>query len=243
MEQTKEKAWSSKYSLVLLPGLDGTGLLFEPFKSCFPNQEKLVVVNYPTDRSLDYDHLAEIVRQRIPTSGSFVLLAESFSGPVAARLLDHPRLSGLILCASFLHTPRSVLLRVLARLPLSLLLRVYCPTFILRFACLGNNCPNSTVKLFRSAIKNVQPSVLEYRLRLLSDFNDLRKIAQTKAPICYLLPSKDKLLPSSCAKDICDSGASVVVRKVKGPHFLLQSSPEEAVAAICEFGNGLCEQI
>jgi hypothetical protein len=241
LAQTKQTQWPPQLKLVLLPGLDGTGLLFEPFLQEFPNRKQLEIVSYPADKNLDYEQLTEIVLEEyIPDSGDFVLLAESFSGPIAARLFDHPRLVAVIFCASFLRTPRPLLLRLFACLPLSRLLRIRCPAFILKFACLGSYCPESTIALFRKAIALVHPQVLEYRVRLLKEINDLKRIERRNLPICYLRPSDDKLIPTSCVRDIRGAANSVVLREVEGSHFLLQSSPKQALIAICEFCSAIC---
>ena len=69
-------------SLVLLPGLDGTGLLFQPLVECLPDAIEPVVVSYPPDQKLGYEELLPLVLERLPAA-PFVLLGESFSGPLA----------------------------------------------------------------------------------------------------------------------------------------------------------------
>ena len=73
-------------TLVLLPGLDGTGLLFEPLLAALPSSIRTQVVAYPPDQSLSLAEYAALVRKLLP-KGDVVLLAESFSGLVALSLL------------------------------------------------------------------------------------------------------------------------------------------------------------
>src|SRR5690349_11939308 len=99
--------------LILLPGMDGTGELFGPLLAELPIELPVAVVSYP-DRAASYaDHVA-VARTELPRDRPFVLLGESFSGPVAVRLAAEApsNLRGLILCASFLTCP-SPLLRAL----------------------------------------------------------------------------------------------------------------------------------
>jgi pimeloyl-[acyl-carrier protein] methyl ester esterase len=62
--------------LVLLPGLDGTGLLFRRLLSALPNELQAKVVSYP-NQALDLEQLAAHVLRQLPAQ-RVVLLAESF---------------------------------------------------------------------------------------------------------------------------------------------------------------------
>ena len=57
----------AKPTLVLLPGMDGTGDLFAPFVNAVENRFLVQVVRYPTDRVLDYEGLFALVRSGLPT--------------------------------------------------------------------------------------------------------------------------------------------------------------------------------
>lgn len=94
-------------TLILLPGMDGSGLLFAPFVRALPAWVHPVVVAYPADRPLDYAGHLEIVRASLPAAGPFVLLGESFSGPLAlmAAAVKPKGLCGVVLCASFICSP------------------------------------------------------------------------------------------------------------------------------------------
>ena len=93
--------------LVLLPGLDGTGVLFRPLLKKLPHYIQPIVVTYPTDKELGYDELLPIVLKKLPQGAPFVLLGESFGGPLSLRVAaTRPAgLKALILSASFLSCP------------------------------------------------------------------------------------------------------------------------------------------
>src|SRR5271155_2151701 len=90
-------------SLILLPGLDGTGLLFQPLVAALPAAIQPRIVRYPGHRHLTYHELLPLVMDALPQSGPFILLGESFGGPLATMVAAErpPGLVGLILCASF----------------------------------------------------------------------------------------------------------------------------------------------
>jgi pimeloyl-ACP methyl ester carboxylesterase len=72
--------------LVLLPGLDGTGKLFAEFVEALKSVVECVVVAYPCDQPMGYGELEGLVVSALPKDRPFVLLGESFSGPLAIRI-------------------------------------------------------------------------------------------------------------------------------------------------------------
>lgn len=63
------------------------------------------IIDYPLDRRLGYDALVAHVRGRL-AGDRFVVVGESFSGPVAIELAaSHPQVAGLVLAASFARHP------------------------------------------------------------------------------------------------------------------------------------------
>jgi pimeloyl-ACP methyl ester carboxylesterase len=89
-------------TLVLLPGMDGTGELFANLVDAMPEPFELITVRYPTDQELSYSELKAFVQAACPVSRPFVLLAESFSTPAAIQYAATmpPNLCGLVLCAA-----------------------------------------------------------------------------------------------------------------------------------------------
>ena len=72
--------------LLLLPGMDGTGLLFEPLVKALPPSLTARVVAYPPDQLLGYNELLQLVQKSAEEGGDFVVVGESFSGPLALML-------------------------------------------------------------------------------------------------------------------------------------------------------------
>ncbi len=230
---------SLSHTLVMLPGLDGTGLLFSYFIDQFQDRSRIIVVEYPRDELLDYDQLADVVHSQLPKSGQFILIAESFAGPIAARLIDHPQLSAIIFCASFLTSPQPLLLEVMTPMPLSLLVHLPLPSFPLRLACFGFTCPEAVLDSFRATIQLVKPEVIEYRLQLLLNVDDLWRIRTSPVPLGYLKASDDRLVPASNQVEIKQTFHPLITREIAGPHFLLQVVPDVAKTAILKLCSSL----
>ena len=77
--------------LVLLPGMDGTGIMFEPLRALLPDDYAIQLMSYPAQKKLSYQELTAYVERKLPKNESFVLLAESFSGPIAYEIAKNFR--------------------------------------------------------------------------------------------------------------------------------------------------------
>ena len=121
--------WLSNQHLVFMPGLDGTGLSFEPILPLLPADAKITIVRYPTDKLLSFEETVECAAAQIPAGNPPVVIAESFSGPVAIQMIGSRRVKAkaLILCATFAKSPRPIVWRLMRFLRLPLLIRPNMP--------------------------------------------------------------------------------------------------------------------
>ena len=94
-------------TLVLMPGLDGSGALFAAFEKLVAGNWKYQSIHYPADLPSSVDAYAAHVERAIGAEHRVILLAESFSGPIAIRLAARlgERVKALVLCASFATRP------------------------------------------------------------------------------------------------------------------------------------------
>ena len=51
-------------TLVLLPGLDGTGMIFEPLLTHLPEEIDAQVVRYPVDRPMSFQEHVDFAREQ-----------------------------------------------------------------------------------------------------------------------------------------------------------------------------------
>jgi pimeloyl-ACP methyl ester carboxylesterase len=224
MEQTME--------LVLLPGMDGTGRMFEPFVRCLPAGLRAAVVHYPADRECSVEELVDIARAAIPADGPAIIVAESFSGLVACELLKRRPASvrGVVFVGAFLAPPRPLLIRVLSALPIGTRRGGRIGLSLIGWACLGRPCAAETLGLLAAALAEVDPRILAGRLRMI-----LHPPAVPPAidvPTCYLQAARDRLVPARCAATFAALAAELEVIPIDGPHMLLQSRPAECWRAI-----------
>jgi pimeloyl-ACP methyl ester carboxylesterase len=212
---------------VLLPGLDGTGDLFEPFLAAAPPDVHCVVMRYPVDQALGYDELAEYAAARLPPEGELVLIGESFSGPIAVRLAERfsSRVTQLVLCNSFVTPPRSPLLRFCARTPL---FRIRLPERIVAWLMLAPLATPALVSAFSATLRKVAPHVLAHRVRELLAVNEVATLERIAMPVTYLRGTRDKLVPDRALVPIEHAAPAVQVHFIEAPHALLQTAPAAA---------------
>jgi len=219
--------------LVLLPGLDGTGDLFQPFISCLSPEIDAQVISYSTDKKQNYSELTQHVIEQLPQD-DFVLIAESFSGYIAFQiaLKNIPHLKRIIFVASFLEPPKPLLLTLSRCLPMSILFSLPIPTFMVKYFLIGMQASHVLIKEVKNVIKKVQPEVLSHRLGLIKEL----KIDKTMIPkqVYYIQADNDKLVPDSCLSAFNNNFSFVRLYKVKGPHFLLQAQPKACAKIINE---------
>ena len=93
--------------MVLLPGLDGTGDLFVDFIAALPESWTATTVTFPADRFLTYTDLRPFAATAVSQLERFVLVAESFSAPLAVwyAATNPPNLEAIVICAGFVRNP------------------------------------------------------------------------------------------------------------------------------------------
>jgi pimeloyl-ACP methyl ester carboxylesterase len=223
--------------LVLLPGMDGTGELFADFVEALPDAFDGRVVRYPCGEILSYNELRTLVQSAAPAAEPFVLVAESFSSPLAVQFaaLNPPNLKALIICAGFVTSPAEGWRRLAASLLAPVLFRLPLPRICAKYFLLGTNPPEALLTAVRSALSAVRPTVLSARLRAILACDARAALARINVPILYLQAAHDRLVPASALEEIQRINPRTAVVKIPGPHLLLQCEPEKATASIAVF--------
>ncbi len=222
-------------TLLLLPGLDGTGMVFEPLLTHLSETIDAQVVRYPVDRPMSFQEHVAIARKQLPKDKPFVLLAESFSGPIGLQLLAEPpsNLMGVILVATFTRYPSPFLLDASSYLPQELLLKLFSTSLFSRFFCLGG-ASSHAVKLFQKALATVKVKVLSQRLKVLAELPPPPDTSFT-GPCLYLQASNDRLVSSRAVGPLQKLLPQLQVEQLHGPHIILLAQPERGAQRISDF--------
>jgi pimeloyl-ACP methyl ester carboxylesterase len=222
---------------VVLPGLDGTGQLLSEFCDALSSELELILVRYRTDRCLSDSELQALIREACPTSEAFVLVAESYSTPLAINFAASrpPNLKGLILCVGFATSPVRGWQRFVVSTSAGLLSHVPIPEWAARYWIIGADGPPALLATLRAALSSVQPKVLAARLRAVLKFDVRAAVQQIRVPILYVQAKHDRLVGASCAEELRQLNPRIEVVTLEGPHLLLERDPRKAAAVVINF--------
>ncbi|MGO9027903.1 MAG: alpha/beta fold hydrolase, partial [Acidimicrobiales bacterium] len=181
-------------TLLLLPGLDGTGRLFAPLLPELDQHFGLISVAYPCDRVLGLDELADYVRGFVPPASRYAIVAESFSGLIALKLAREPPpgLTAVVLVAAFVRSPFPWLLRPCLDASAEFLVRLPAPRWPLARWLTGGHA--ALAADVRAAVSSVSPAVVAARLRILARVDARRDLALCRVPMLYLAGARDRLV-------------------------------------------------
>jgi pimeloyl-[acyl-carrier protein] methyl ester esterase len=222
-------------SLVLLPGMDGTGRFFADFVDALGSRAGCIVGSYPPDPTLGYAELEVVARSFLPTTQPFVLLGESFSGPIAISIAAArpTNLIGVILCCTFARVSRprfGALDRLLRWLP-----AVSPPPALAEWFLLGRFSSARFKYALHQVLRDVPAAVLRARFRAVLSVDVTDKLAHLDVPVLYLRAAEDRLVPRHAAELIRQVYPPCVIQDFVAPHGLLQTVPHEAATAIMRF--------
>jgi pimeloyl-[acyl-carrier protein] methyl ester esterase len=227
---------SSAPTLVLLPGLDGSGDLFAPFVAIARERFPTQVLRYDHDDDQSAPRLAAALLPALPVDRPFALVAESFGSPIALRLAAAaPRgLTAVVLVNGFARAPLSLARAALA-LPLGWTVArglSRSPGWALRRYLLGDDAPPALVAAAREALRGVPSSTLHARLSGLAVCDETESYLRCTAPMFYLRSTGDRLLGDGALALLEYLRPGLCVESIAAPHLLLQRAPEAAFAAL-----------
>ena len=222
--------------ILVLPGLDGTGRLLTDFAASLGRSYAVEVVSY-LFRLTSYDEICDWLRPRLPQD-DFVIVAESFSGPVAIGIASQriPRLLAVVFVASFARAPRKIpswlvaLLRYLPHLP-------GVTAVLSRPFVTGKAASKALLESYHAVLREVPKRTVIDRLRAVLQVDQRGTLAEIKLPCAFLRATGDRLVPEAVSRDF--AGHCQILPPIDAPHFVLQTKPEVAAARISTFISAL----
>ncbi len=240
-------------TLLLLPGADGTGLLFKPllaqinasgFKAASADIKTAII-------DLNYDESGQLFNQLLAMQAAHIedlyahepvqIIAESYSGLLAYELLMRQRLeiTQMVFVASFLSMP-SKLAPLAAKLKpkyLQSALR-YTPERIWGRVVFGKWQNHYLRTLFIEAMQQTPNELLQQRLEIIAE----AKVPTVKVhvPCLYLQGKQDNLVVAKNIAPFRRLFTNFEYQVLEGTHFLLQTNPQGVWQAIDNF---LCNRL
>jgi len=221
---------------VLLPGLDGTGALLESFAQSLGKVLACTTISYPAKFASSYVELERIALAALPAEEPYILIGESFSGPIAISLAAKapPNMKGLVLCATFARSPIP-LRRLFA--PFVRYAPTHLPMFVLRHLLLGKWATSSIEQTLATALAEIPAEVLRKRVGEVLKVDVSNQLSSIKIPVMYLQAAQDRLISSSAREYLHRVNPVIKMVSVDGPHFLLQTAPENCIEKISKFAK------
>ena len=225
--------------LVLMPGLDGTDIFFQPLLAALPDTVERIVITHPKDGPQDYARLLAHVRERLQEVPEYCVLGWSFSGPLALQLAvaEPQKVRGVILAASFVRPPHPwmVALAPVLAAPVVWLWRAArrLPLW------LGRGRSDALRQAKNRTWREVSAGLLAARLRTIAKVDVRPQLQACTAPMLYLLSQTDVIVPPRAMQEILQLQPAMRVAKIPGYHQALYSHPEPAARALLAFLEGL----
>lgn len=218
--------------LVILPGLDGAAELRAGLAERLARTRPVISLSYAHDPALGYAALDGYVRARLP-EGRFVLVGESFSGPVAIKLAhDEPqRVAGLVLASTFARHPWP---RWMAAFAPYLDARLT-PEAVLDWVMLGPKATARQRALFHKAVADLPRDVMRARAREALSIDVSGLLAATACPVLCIVGQSDWLIQRRCWRHIRQLRPDCEVAVFDGAHDLLLTHDAEATLTIERF--------
>lgn len=215
--------------LLLLPGMEGSGKLFDPLLRALDSSIEPHVVGYPTNIEQSYENL--LTRIPLPT-GDFAVLGESFSGPLAIRIAAaHPeRVHAVILAGSFVRNP-SRMPRFAGPVIADWL---FAPRLQRIALWLSGACRAARAQILE-AMATVPPEAMVARTRTVLAVDVRRDLRRVSAPILYLRGKHDLVVTLRSFREIQAIAPTTKLIELDANHFVLQQRPAEAAHAIHAF--------
>jgi pimeloyl-[acyl-carrier protein] methyl ester esterase len=219
----------------LLPGLDGTGILFRQFVEALGASVDTQIIAYPADQLLGYSELESLVREALPRDRPYVVLGESFSGPIAIRMGANPPagLVGLILCVTFAKNPYPLFGWAgpwASSVPVTAV-----PSWVRAAFMWGAPATEQVRADSELATATVGQAVLQHRIAAVLKVDETDSLARIRMPTLVLQASEDRVVPQSATEHIMRTLSTAELVEIPGPHMLLQIRAAECAAAAERF--------
>jgi pimeloyl-ACP methyl ester carboxylesterase len=216
--------------VLFLPGFDGDGALREPFLAGLRGHWPALGIDYPNRPLHTLNGYCRHAAAHISADARVVLVAESFSGLVAARWASmDPHIEALVLCGSFARNPVMWATSVAASLP-----------GMVRFGANFLTPPPWNRDPMRLAwsrnlsqtVRTLDDAVIGERLRLIAN-EDLRpELRALTIPILLVQFEEDLVVGPRARGELEEVCHNAQVVRFPGPHFAIETMPRECAEAI-----------
>jgi pimeloyl-ACP methyl ester carboxylesterase len=217
--------------LVFLPGFDGAADLRREFVDALREHHEVRAVSYPRLPLGTLDRYREHAMGHAPVDWHPILIAESFSGLVAARwaAID-PRVRGLVLCGSFARNPVGLAAGLGAAFPA--LVKRGPALFSPLATASGDPARVRWSAALTQAMGALPAAVVTERLRLIAAEDVGPALAALDIPIVVVQFEDDQVIPAFARAHLETVCHNARVLRLPGPHFAIETRARACAEAI-----------
>jgi pimeloyl-[acyl-carrier protein] methyl ester esterase len=219
-----------KTDVVLLPGLHGSTALYDTFVALAPSWARCHPVPLPTLGDQSLDGLARTLEAELRPLEGFVLVGESFSGPIAARLAAQPgrKVALLVLCNPLVELPFGFP----AGLAASAASWRGMPAAAAATILADGDRPLGKAAL--DGIRALPKEVLEARLAAAFTATSSEMAPLLAPPLLAILGTRDRLVSPDGTRALLADLPFATVVEIDAPHLVVQTRPAEVWDAISD---------
>ena len=217
--------------VVFLPGFDGMAGLRSHFLGEMGKRFPVRAVTYPNRAMGSINGYGRHAAAGVPVDSRPVLVAESFSGLVAARWASRdPHVAGLVLCGAFARNPMAWGTAFGASAPA--LVRLGATFFKPIALAYGDPLRQQWANGLSDALQALDPEVIGERLRLIAQADIAAELAELRMPVVIVQFENDQVIGRRARRELEAACPHAQVVRVDGPHFALETRPKETAQAI-----------
>ncbi|MEO0574693.1 MAG: alpha/beta fold hydrolase [Pseudomonadota bacterium] len=222
-------------SVIMLPGFDGSGLLFQPLIDAIGTSCGCLPVAY--DNHKDVAGYISQIKAFCRDNGPAIVIAESFSGPLAVEVMadpDVPIVAG-VLSATFAKPPLALIISLAQKLRLASLTLPAVSEQVLRLFCLNGVRDIGLIRDIVNVVRNVDAPVMESRITALTHMDATLQLSNITQPVLLLHAADDRVVRRRFSASLAEGIPNLREITVPGPHLLLQASARDCAAQIVHF--------
>lgn len=218
-----------KTDVVLLPGMHGTTALFQTFVSLAPSWARCLPVALPEESSQSFEAIASRILPTVCGLEQIVLVAESFSGPVAAHLSRSlgPKVALLVLCNPLVRVDAPVYPGLGARLATSR----WVPEAAVAWLMTGGD--RSIAREMLGEVRRAGRQVMEGRIASALGAT-AEQLVQDFSGGLVIVGTRDRLLPPARTLEVFGGVPYTTLFQIEAPHLVVQTHPAQVWEAISE---------
>ena len=222
---------------IFLPGFDGAARLRDEFVSELGKRVPSRSIGYPNRNLHTLEGYWRHAASELAEGSRPVLIAESFSGLVAARwAASEPRIAGVVLCGAFARNPSRIAAALGAAWPSAAKFtgtRFMTPYLLARHE-IRDAREKRWTRALPEALGELQPSVIGERLRLIARESTARDLSKLTIPIVLVHFEGDRIIHRGARRHLESVCHNAKVMRLPGPHFALETRPLQCAEAIAD---------